>query len=283
MTDELSVEERAAQLGHVPQDQWKGDPEKWVDAETFLHRAEEALPLAKSNLKRLANELAATKGTVSQLQSVIQENQKAMEDFRKFQIENLESALRDQEARIRAELKEAREDGDVRRETELENKLDDVKDQRRDLKKNPPKVEQPQTTVDPVFEAWKADNDWYGADLERTALADSIALRLRQDPANRNLTGLRFFNDVKSRVEKILGPVDGSGDDGESVSKVSAGRTTSVASTGGAAKGYASLPAEARAQCDADARRFVGENKMFKDEKAWRDHFVTLYNRARGV
>ena len=36
---EPTAEEKAAVLGHVPKEEWRGDPAKWVPAQEFLDRS----------------------------------------------------------------------------------------------------------------------------------------------------------------------------------------------------------------------------------------------------
>ena len=38
-------EEKASAIGWRPKDQWKGDPDKWVDADAFLKKGDEILPV----------------------------------------------------------------------------------------------------------------------------------------------------------------------------------------------------------------------------------------------
>ncbi len=58
------IEQEAHNLGWVPLDQWRGDPEKWTDADTFVKRGKEIMPILRKN-----NE--ALQGTVGQLQAKI--------------------------------------------------------------------------------------------------------------------------------------------------------------------------------------------------------------------
>jgi hypothetical protein len=74
---ELDIETRARMMGHVPMEEFKGDPEKWVDAETFVARAEEELPIARGTIKTLERKLEKTEQRLSQLSSTL-------EDFNKY-------------------------------------------------------------------------------------------------------------------------------------------------------------------------------------------------------
>ena len=61
MSEELAqeeVEQKASNLGWVPKEEFRGDPERHVSAERFLERGEKELPLARANNEKLHKELA---------------------------------------------------------------------------------------------------------------------------------------------------------------------------------------------------------------------------------
>ena len=53
--------------------------------------------------------------------------------------------------------------------------------------------------------------------------------------------------------------------------------TASEIAGAGGGKGFDSLPADAKAQCKADAREFVGEGRPFKTTAEWNKHYADLY------
>lgn len=50
-SEETDVELRARRMGWKPQDEFRGPSNRWVDAETFVHKAETEFPLALNRLK----------------------------------------------------------------------------------------------------------------------------------------------------------------------------------------------------------------------------------------
>ena len=52
-----NTEQEARNLGWVPQEEFRGDPGKWVDAETFVERGHTIMPILKSNNKKLEEQL----------------------------------------------------------------------------------------------------------------------------------------------------------------------------------------------------------------------------------
>ena len=47
------VEQEARTLGWVPAEEFKGDPNRWVDAETFVERGHTVMPILRKNNERL--------------------------------------------------------------------------------------------------------------------------------------------------------------------------------------------------------------------------------------
>ncbi len=70
-------EAEARSSGWLPQDQWKGPPEKWVDAEKFVQRGEQFLPFVQAKLKKSLDK-------IDQLETAVQELRTGNEDFRRF-------------------------------------------------------------------------------------------------------------------------------------------------------------------------------------------------------
>ncbi|MDE2106523.1 MAG: hypothetical protein KGL39_55425, partial [Patescibacteria group bacterium] len=86
MSDQ-TVEERAGAMGWVPQEKFRGDPEKWVDAETFVQRGEQVMPILKHNNEKLQAEIASLKGELGKVTSLFQASQEAVEELKKFNSE----------------------------------------------------------------------------------------------------------------------------------------------------------------------------------------------------
>lgn len=81
------VEARARDMGWVPKDRYKGDPEKWRSAEEYVRRGEEVLPIVAAEKRRLEQQLTETKAEFKEtLARVERMNQKALERQR-LQIE----------------------------------------------------------------------------------------------------------------------------------------------------------------------------------------------------
>jgi len=56
---EETAETKAKAMGWSPKDEFRGDPDRWVDAETYVRRGEEFIPFLRANNKKLEEELGA--------------------------------------------------------------------------------------------------------------------------------------------------------------------------------------------------------------------------------
>ena len=137
--------------GWTPKDEFRGDPARWVDSETFAKRADEVMPFLKKQNAALKREMDDLKKTVKQASS----------HFEKSEERAYQRALSDLEAKHT----EAVETGDTRAASAA------VKEMRA--------LEQP-AKAEPVNEAqakqeladWVENTGWYGADEQKTKYAD---------------------------------------------------------------------------------------------------------------
>ena len=140
-----------------------------------------------------------------------------------------------------------------------------------------PKKEVPSTPaayVPPAeLKEWNEENPWFGTDKRKTALALGIAQELRE--GGEKSTGRVFFDKVKEEMEATLGTKVRAAE----TSKVEGGRNGSDLESprSGGKKSFSSLPADAKAACDADARQFVGPAKKHKTIDEWRARYAQIY------
>lgn len=278
---EQEIEKQAKEMGWVPQDKFRGDPDKWVDAETYVERGEHVLPILRADRDRLRGDLLTRDQQIGTLQQQLQATQAIVQGLEKNFTESLERQLADQRRQLKADLKDAVEDKDVDRELEVREQLDQLTEAERDAKKkqqeNKDKLKGAQHTdtntdpnLSPEFTAWKKENPWYGGtsaeDRKRTKAVIRAAEDLRDD--GDTSTGREFF-------EKAVERAEGSNRQEPPIDKVDGGNSRS--NSQGGPKTYASLPAEAKAACMEDMENFVGEGKLFKDEKGWKEYYTKTY------
>jgi len=183
MSEETEVvdrnyEKEALAEGWAPQEQWKGDPDKWKSAEQFVKDGENISGILKAKVDRLdsrVNELLASNKNL---------NEMTQRQIKREKEEN---------ARLVKELEQVRKqainDGDGDAFQRAEEQLQSLKE--------PPQQEQ---TLDPLAETWLSDNQWYTKNETLGAFADGLADRLRA----RGYTGQAYYDELTRQVKETF-------------------------------------------------------------------------------
>jgi len=266
------VEQEARTLGWVPAEEFKGDPNRWVDAETFVERGHTVMPILRKNNERLETLVKQQAEELNKMKNMFSASQESITELQKVHADATKAAVAKARAEVVAELKEAKRDGDVEREIALTEELQDLKTRQVEIEKpaqHPPAQPQ-QQEVHPDFQAWMDDNPWFGSDQRKTQKAMGIAQILRADPENDGLQGRAFFDRVLAEMEGRSAPRP---------DKVGGSRPSGTGGGGGpvGGKSFADLPADAKAACDNQGKKLVGEGRAFKDMAAWRSYYTNLY------
>lgn len=240
-TETRDFEAEARTSGWVPQDAWKGPPDRWVDAQKFVERGEQFFPFVQAKLKKSLDKIDQLEGTVNELRT-------GNEEFRRFHETALAKQKREHEETI-ASLEAARNkavtEGDGEAFAKAEKQLEQAR-------KEPVTTTQAKPTVPDFQREWLAENAWYSADVELAAMADGMSdLLARQQPT---LKGRPFLDELSKRVKTAV------------PHKFTTQRpTTTEAHTNGIGgkkdRSYEALPAEAKAACDRFVKTIPGFTK----------------------
>jgi len=237
---EVNHEEAARKQGWVPQDEWKGDSEKWTDAETFVERGEKIAGIATKRAKDLESEVEELKATVGKLQT-------SNAEFGEFHRQSIAKAEDERDAAInqlQQRRAEAITNGEGEEAVRLEREIADAQ-------KAPSKQQEWAKT-------WAGNNAWYGNDPVLRAVADAKAEQLRQSGST--LGEGQFLEEV-TRLTK------------EEMPHKFTNPNRSTAVTAGESEGdeittpngsFDSLPADVKAQCD----QWIAEG-LIKDRKSY--------------
>lgn len=272
---------KARDIGWRPQEEFRGDPEKWVDSEEYLRRGEEILPLVKATNKRLEGQVTTLAGEIARLTAALAEQQASMTEFATFNQEQLADKLAEQKRNLTRELREARTAEDDNRIEDIEERLEENREARATLKAIPPAPPAPASTptppVAPEFAAWQAANPWYGGDSEEDVAKTGAAQAFGIKAAAEGKKGQAFFDAVDAKLAKVY-PTQRKAEASEE------GRPSGGSGgTGSADNSFNSLPAEAKSKAKEQAAKFVGPNKMFKDEKAWFSYYAKQYRTSEAA
>ncbi len=267
-----AVQNKAEKMGWIPPSRYKGDPDRYIDADAYIERGETVLPIVKEQNKRLQADLQTLRAESARTAAALKAAQNAIEQIEERHSVATQKAVENAREELKTQLVVASETGDHVGVAELTDKLTQLK-VAESAPPGQPKQQAPAPFVPtPELAEWNKENPWFGTDRRKTSLALGIAQELRE--GGEKSIGRDFFDIVKAEVDKTY-PVK---EEPIRASKVEGGRNGSeVESRASGKRTFSSLPADAKAACDADARQFVGPTKRYKTKEEWRSRYAELY------
>lgn len=184
--EDVSVESLARELGWSPQKDFKGNPDDFVDAATYIRRSKE-IAEAKNN------QIGSLKKQLKDISLVVNELKNHNERVYKTEVKRLEGELNT----LKAERKVAISDGDVDKVEEIERKINDLNVDANQVLTSAKNEEKPDPDSNEDWVEWKKDNSWYGNDDEMTKFADNFASRYE------GVDFKRILKIVRNEVERI--------------------------------------------------------------------------------
>lgn len=267
------VQAKAEKMGWIPPSRYRGEAERFVDAEEYVARGEQVLPIVRAQNQRLQGELEALKSSQAETQAALARATTALEEIEERHTVATQKAVEKAHKDLIDRLAVAHENGDHAAIAEITGLMIELKTASAEepAKKPEPKPAVPAAAVvPPDLKEWQAANTWFGTDKRKTALALGVAQELRD--SGTELTGVAFYEKVREEVEATLS----GGKPAESKVEGARGSDSGVSRPGGRS-GFAALPADAKAACDAEAKAFVGNGKRYKTIEDWRKRYAELY------
>lgn len=268
------VQAKAEKMGWIPPSRFKGDPEKFVDADIYIERGETVLPILREHNKRLHTEMETLRAENRRTQDALRNATLAIEQIEERHSVETQKAVERAREQVKAQLAAASQAGDHEGVAELTDQLTKLNAAEREAETGKkPETAAPQAFVpDPELKAWNDENPWFGKDRKKTAVALAAAEELRT--GGETAQGRDFFELVKAEVEKVFPPAEKE----TPTSKVEEGRSgTPGESSRGGKKGFAALPQDAKDACNADVKKFVGPGKRYKTADEWRARYAEMY------
>jgi hypothetical protein len=152
--------ERAMELGWRPEEEWQGPPEDFIDAKEFVRRK----PLFEK-IEHQSRELKALRG--------------AFDAFKTHHSKVKEVEYNRALAALKAEKRRALSDGETERALVIEDKIDEIVEQKSQFESEAASVQTPQeASPRPEFVRWQQENSWYGKDKAMTVYADTLGVDL---------------------------------------------------------------------------------------------------------
>lgn len=172
--------DKARAAGWRPKDEWEGDPDDWVSYKRFNEKGEMI-----SSIRQLRKALQDQKGAIDQLV----DHNKKLEAKRTKEMQDY----------IKKQKAQAITDGDADRVLELDEMMEQAKEQERTIQSQPP-----QNNPSPVFTEWTERNPWYENDPDLREEADLIGQAMFQ---NKMGNGPLSHDDVRKVLDKVTDKV----------------------------------------------------------------------------
>ena len=240
------VEEKARRMGWKPQDEYKGAPDRWTDAESFVKVGEERIPVMKENYRKLEEGY-----------KTLEQKVKAQEDYQKHMAKvQYERAIKD----LREQKKVAVEEADTEKYEKLEKQEEQIQSDYSPKQSETPRI------PDEVSN-WIARNTWYqnpmlaskAAEVENKILQEE-AFKSSDDPFYQPLNTAERLEEVSKRIRTEFRK--------EPQRKLPAVEGARTESSKKAAKTYNDLPTEAKDACNA----YVSKGILSREEYV-KDYF----------
>ena len=249
----MDNEERARNMGWVPKEEFRGDESRWVDADTFLDRGDNMMPILKERYNSLETRFEEQSKTLTELNSTIKSlvkmnktasaraHKKAVEELKSKQRQAIETQDVDAYDRIDSQINNLQEELNV--EVNAEPSGNDG--------------------INEDFPEWHKGNLWYNQDHDMTAYANGIGPEIAKE--HPGLDGKAFYEKVTQKVKEVFpekfenpkrktpNPVEGSGSDGDYTPP-------------GKKKTFSDLPGDAKEICKQQVKE-----GLFKDNQEYID------------
>ena len=253
-----AVVAEAKSLGWVEKERFKGREGEWIEADEFVRRGKEILPIVKENLRRVQDDLKKAKDEIASFG-------KTAEEFRKFTEEAAERKWSERFNQLKGQYARAVTDGEGEAAAELLEELEVHKGDK--PRKETPNAASSTPQVDPEFINWRAANPWYeNPELQDSAIAIGISINKRK-----GLVGKPLYAAVKEAMAKNF-PDEVEGGEGNGGMFGDGGGNSSRRSnpSKSTAKTYENLPKDAKDACDRMLKKgFIKDKKQYVDNFDW--------------
>lgn len=231
-------EAEARRMGWLPEEEYKGDKNRWRDAKSFLERGRNELPIMRERQKKADTEILELKKTLKETAEYltkVEQNSyaRALKDLKAKQKEAVSTA--DSDAFDRIEEQIAALNTSIPKAPKIKDEKDVAED------------------TEQIVAEWTKDNAWV-KDKEMETLAYAAGLRLREDGNKKPMA--EFLEDVAKEVKRLR-------PDKFSTARRTADHPTVEGGGGlirGKGKSFADMSSEAKAACERMAKAAFGDD-----------------------
>jgi hypothetical protein len=245
MSDDVTL--KAQEMGWVPQEEWKGDPEKWRPAADFVDRGENILPILKDRVNKLE----------ADLKIALKSNQKEIDRIKA-----------ESYAKAKAEYDEKINHLNELEANAIKNSDGDAYLQIKKVKETvkPPEVEVSGESEE--FKNWKDKNPWYQEDKELAEYADFLSHKIVMEKNGHVPDITEALAEMEKRT-KAKFPEKFKNARRDDPGAVESGSLATEHTT----KRFVDLPADAKNQYKRLAEKFKAQGREFTKESYAQAYF----------
>lgn len=262
------IEAEAEAMGWIPKERYKGPPEAFVEADEYVRKGKEILPLLRKTTVDLRTELAQVRSQQAATAAALAQAQAAIAEQEERHTVATQKAIQKAKAEVKAQLAEASRQGDHEGVAELTEQMTQL--QLATEEKVPEPAAPPPIQIPPEMQLFHKENPWFSVDRAKTRRLTLVCDEMRDEGIT--TIGKPFLDAAVARMNEQFYPAAPSR---PSKVEADAGGRPSGGSRG---KGYADMPAEARMACDQEAKQFVGKGKKYQTTAEWRDAYARIYH-----
>ena len=249
--------DRATSMGWIPKEQFKGDESRWRPADEYVQRADELMPIMKSQMSKYEQKIAQQEAEITGLKTNLTAQEETAQKLVKMSEKAQKMAYERAKKDIIAQQAQAVKDGDADKWQELETQKESLERPEEIVIEKPPP---PQPAVNPSFEQFKASNSWFDKDEDMTIYANSYGAVVKEK--NPTMTYEQILGEVERKVKEVF-PHKFENPNRQAPTSVDTG--TPVLTTP-KKQSYESLPDDAKAQCDSlVAQKILTKEQYVKD------------------
>ncbi len=259
------IEKRAREMGWAGPEDFRGDPSRFIDAETFVKRGETVMPILRERLGKVEREL--------------DKERKAREDFQEYHKADRERLRQSAYAQAVKDIQNKQRDAVVEHDVEAYDQLEgertqldkEYKEEEEKITKEEDNTPSPVTQEDASrnLEEWQSqpENFWFGTNMKATQAARKISDDVLRDNAE-GWVGVEkeFFDEVAKQTRAKHSDLFANP---RRLDSPTVGNTDNPAPRNVGEKTFNDLPPEAQAEC----RRLVAQKSM--TVKQYVDEYIT--------
>jgi len=236
MDEVRDYENEAMQQGWVGKADWKGDPDKHVDAKVFVERGEKIAGIMKSRIERL------------------EASNRQFGEYHKKTLEQEQKRNAERVADLEGKLAQAITDGDGQAYTQIQREVNS-------LRSDP--VPDDVREWGRISQEWANENGWYADNPKLQTYADGLA----QQIDNEGFTGKARFDEITRRVKSTF-PDEFTN---PNKSKASAVEDSGKPASDSKAQSYDNLPPASKAACDDFVKQGFMTREDYVKTYEWED------------